>query len=105
MIPSTSDVRGIGPKRALQPLVVQVGGDRKLPVTVSDECSCRRHGLAERTHEPLDRLDRSPQVKSVGAFERLGQGPNERRGDVGHVLKVLRAAVADVIRPAHRQPT
>ena len=73
----------------MEALVVQVGGDRKLTVAVADELSRFRDRLAERAHETFDRLDRSPQIKSIGPFERLRQGPDERRGDVGHVLKVL----------------
>ena len=88
------------PEPVFEAAIVEVGRDRQLPVAVGDERTAAGDGVAKRIHERLDRLDRAPDVERVGPFERPGESPHERRGDVADVLQVLPAAVADPVRPA-----
>ena len=51
----------------------------------------------------LDRRHRTPQVVSLGTMVGTGQALHKNAGHIGHELKVLQAAVADLVRPPQGQ--
>lgn len=89
-----------GTEGVLESGVVEVGGDWELAGAVGDG-GCGVGGeLAEGGDEGFDGDDLSADVECLGALEGSLQRAEEGGGDVGGVLEILEAAVADVVGEA-----